>query len=100
MSRFSKRFAADRVSSEIVSSEHDDMFWIDYAIKHNGSSVIRDDKLKTEKEEYERDWDAIEHRILRDWDVLETGEFLAPSVPVKEEADRISFNAADSTQRT
>ena len=75
---------------EIVSSEHDDMFWIDYAIKHNGLVITRD-KLKTEKEEYERDWDAIEHRILRDWDVLETGEFLAPSVPVKEEADRISF---------
>ena len=75
---------------EIVSSEHDDMFWIDYAIKHNGLVITRD-KLKTEKEEYERDWGAIEDRILRDWDVLETGEFLAPSVPVKEEADRISF---------
>ena len=75
---------------EVVSSEHDDMYWIDYAIKHNGLVITRD-KLKTEKEEYERDWDAVEKRILRDWDVLETGEFLAPSVPMKDEAERISF---------
>lgn len=75
---------------EIVSSEHDDMFWIDYGVQNNGLVVTRD-KLKTEKEEYERDWDAIEKRILRDWDVLETGEFLAPSVPIKDGAERISF---------
>ena len=75
---------------EMVSSEHDDMFWIDYAVQNNGLVVTRD-KLKTEKEEYERDWESIEKRIMRDWDILETGEFLAPSVPVKDGAERISF---------
>ena len=61
------------------------MFWIDYAIENNGLVITRD-KLKSEKEEYERDWSAVENRIMRDWEVLETGEFLAPLIPMKEGA--------------
>ena len=80
---------------EVVSSEHDDMFWIDYAIANNGL-VITKDKLKTEKESFERDWEAVEKRIVRDWDILETGEFLAPLVPMKEGAERITFKTLRS----
>ncbi len=80
---------------EIVSSEQDDMFWIDYAIENNGLVITRD-KLKSEKEEYERDWDAVENRIMRDWEVLETGEFLAPLIPMKEGAERMTFKTLKS----
>ena len=80
---------------EIVSSEQDDMFWIDYAIENNGLVITRD-KLKSEKEEYERDWSAVENRIMRDWEVLETGEFLAPLIPMKEGAERMTFKTLKS----
>jgi len=79
----------------MVNNEHDDMFWVDYAV-HNNGIILTKDKLKTERETYERDWEDIDARTVRDWEILDTGEFLAPTLPAKEAEERVSFKGLKS----
>lgn len=80
---------------EMVHNEHDDMFWVDYAVQNNGL-ILTKDKLRTEREAYERDWDDIDARTVRDWEILDSGEFLSPSLPQKDEEERITFKGLKS----
>ena len=79
-----------RGSLVMVDNEHDDMFWVDYAVQNNGL-ILTKDKLRAEREQYERNWDDIDARTIRDWEVLESGEFLAPTLPPKSDGERVSF---------
>ena len=79
----------------MVDNEHDDMFWVDYAIQSNGI-ILTKDKLKAEREAHERDWEDIDARTVRDWEILDSGEFLAPTLPAKEAEERVSFKGLKS----
>lgn len=76
---------------ELVNKEKEDIFWIDYAMKNSGL-IITHDKFRQERIDFpDRDWGAIGESTLRDYDILDNGDFILPSLPIKGEGSRTTY---------
>ena len=76
---------------ELVQMEREDIHWIDFAIKNSGLIITRD-KFRKERADFpDRDWDSVEASTLRNYKVLEGGDFLLPDLPIKGDGSRTTY---------
>ncbi len=81
---------------ELVGSEKEDIFFIDYAIS-NSALIVTKDKFREERKNHpDRDWDEIEKSTLRDYEFVDGGQFILPSLPPKKDGTRLSFKGIKS----